>query len=603
MINQEKYEKVTWRLVDVIRGENSSNDYRAIMTGVLAILWFAYKNELISDTNASILEDEINKTIDFIEKRDSKLNNILNTLLNNKIQSREVRINIIKVIIKELKVMDTYSDYEIKNILNHIITREDFGKGKSEALLITPEPIKNIMVGLIDPMKNMKVADYFSGSGSILLRINEAYKDYNVTLHGEEINNEDYLISQILLLVNEVTDYTVLNKDVYDLEDTEKNAFDYVLMNGPFSMSSNQELKESKVFCYGVPSKNRMDWAGHQLALYALKENGRAIVTTPTGALFRSSDMKIIKAIVEDDKIEAVIQLPSKLYTNTAIATSIIVFNRNKTSDKKNKIMFIDASNEYVRENRRQNTIPKESIVKIINCINENNEIDGFAIIEGINKISENDYNLNSNVYINNRLIASKLGKTRALSEVADVITGVQLNPEDMEILKKNPTHYYLNVRNIENNEINYDEEDKIRDKKVDWYGKYDIKADDIIITSRGTTIKTAVVADDFKDSFISNNLSIIRIKQNKYDPYVLSKYLNSKIGKLVLENITTGSAIMVMNAKKLNEIEIPDYDNDFLESVGKRIKKNEIEYKSNLKELKRLYKEEDQALIDELGV
>lgn len=593
MVNQRKYKNILWEWMKKSREIVTLHSYKPIIGSALSVLWIASKNGTI----------DINKTINIIEQEDPKLSDIIYTLLDSKIQNKEERIQLIEDMAKDLNSIDAFTTNEIRNIVNYLIMEMDFGGGKKDSITITPEPIKDIMVGLIEPVENMRVADYFSGTGSILLKINEAYRDYNLELYGEEIDNEAYLLSELLLIINEVKNYDIANKDVYDLKNAKKNSFDYVLMDSSFSLRSSKELEENEVFSYGIPNRTRIDWGGYQVGLHALKDIGRSIVTAPTGALFRSSDSSIRKAIIDDDKIEAIIQLPERLYKNTGISTSIIIFNKTKTKIKQNKIIFIDASNEYIKEKISQNTMTKESIEKIINCINENKEIEGFSIVKEINKVCENHYNLNSNVYINNRIIKEKLGKTKILSEVADVITGVQLSKKDLENLKRDPTHYYLNVRSIGNNEIIYDEEDKIRDKKIDWYGKYDIKAGDILITSRGTSIRMVVVPDDFKDSFISNNLSIIRVKQNKYDPYVLLKYLESEIGKLVLQNVATGSSIMVMNAGQLSGIEIPDYDMDVLESVGKRIKKNESEYKLKLNELKKQFENENRKIIKELKI
>ena len=112
------------------------------------------------------------------------------------------------------------------------------------------------------------------------------------------------------------------------------------------------------------------------------------------------------------------------------------------------------------------------------------------------------------------------------LKEVAEILQGVQVSASDIEVLKRNAIHYFLNVKNIQDGEILYNDEERIRDKKVNWHGKYDIQASDIIMTTKATTAKAVIVSDDFQPAFISNNLTIIRVNQDKYSPYVLLKYL-----------------------------------------------------------------------------
>lgn len=178
---------------------------------------------------------------------------------------------------------------------------------------------------------------------------------------------------------------------------------------------------------------------------------------------------------------------------------------------------------------------------------------------------------------------------------------GVQVSKSDFDALRRNPTHYYLNIKNIQEEGIVYDDEERIRDKKVNWYGKYDIKAGDIILTSKGTTSRAVIVPDDFKESFISNNLTIIRVNLSKYDPYVLKKYLESEIGRLVLENVTTGTTIKVINASKLETIEVPDYDLETIQTMGARIKKNEQTYYQKIREAKEDFEAQNQEIMKEL--
>ena len=117
-------------------------------------------------------------------------------------------------------------------------------------------------------------------------------------------------------------------------------------------------------------------------------------------------------------------------------------------------------------------------------------------------------------------------------------------------------------------------------------------------MTTKGTTTRLVIVPDDFKKSFISSNLTIIRVNKQKYDPYVLVKYLQSDIGRLVLEKITTGATIKVINASKLENIEIPAYDYELIKKLGNRIKENELKFKERIKEAKEIYDLENEEIM-----
>ena len=373
-----------------------------------------------------------------------------------------------------------------------------------------------------------------------------------------------------------------------------------MIMDSPFALSVT--IEDASAYKYGLPSKSAADWANYQIALNKLKPAGRAIATTSVGGLNRASDIKIREGIINDDLVEAIIMLPSSMYANTAIPTAIIVFNKRKAESIKNKVIMIDASEHFVRKNRRQNSLTQETINRIIDVVQNGMEEKQFSTIVDLETLRKNEYNLNASYYLNAKLIEQRLGKSIILKEIAEILPGVQVSANDLELLKKNATHYFLNVRNIQDDMILYEEEDRIRDKKVNWYGKYDIQAGDIIMTTKGTTAKAVIVPDDYLPAFISNNLTIIRVNQEKYSPYVLLKYLKSDLGRLVLDSVTTGAGVRIINASKLGNIEIPEYDTEKCLQLGDRIKTATLEYQKKIDAAKKKLEAEEREISKELG-
>ena len=441
--------------------------------------------------------------------------------------------------------------------------------------------------------------DLFSGAGSCLASVYSEYKDLNPILYGEEINFEMYGISNMLLIINGVSNAQITQRNVYTNSETDPAKFDNVLMDSPFALSVS--IEDSPVYKYGLPSKSSADWANYQIALRKLKATGRAIATISMGGLNRASDIKIREGICKDDLIEAVIMLPSSMYANTAIPTALLVFNKEKAEVTKNRVSMIDASERYIRKNRRQNGLTNETINKIMDAFNRATEEERFSTIVDTGTLEKNEYNLNASFYLNAQLIGQQLRDSIALRDIAEILPGVQVTASDLDVLKKNATHYFLNVRNIQDDTILYEEEDRIRDKKVNWYGKYDIQAGDIIMTTKGTTAKAVIVPDDFNPSFISNNLTIIRVNKEKYSPYVLLKFLKSELGKLVLDSVTTGTGVRIINASKLGNIEIPNYDEEKCLQIGERIKASSLEYLKRIEAAKKKLELENKEIDKEL--
>jgi type I restriction enzyme M protein len=119
----------------------------------------------------------------------------------------------------------------------------------------------------------------------------------------------------------------------------------------------------------------------------------------PHGVLFRGSSEKVIReGLLKDDLIEAVIGLASNLFYGAGIPTAIIIINKKKPKNRKNKVLFINAELEY-EEGKAQNYLRDEHLEKIIDTYENYKELRRFSRIVDISEIKENDWNLNIRRY------------------------------------------------------------------------------------------------------------------------------------------------------------------------------------------------------------
>lgn len=598
----ERDERLVYRTSDLMRGHFQVEEIVRINIGMVFIKWalkqdrlktYCFEEEYFRDGQS--LGDKLKFIANCVEECYPILKGVLLSLLPNRFEQELSDLNAI-VSAFTLPDWEEYSSFELQRLFNALVMDAD---GQDD-VYSTPESIRELMCRLINPVENMYIADLFSGVGSCLTRVFEEYKSLNPILYGEEINFDMFGISNMLFIINEVSNVQVGQRNVYTNSEADFERFDNVIMDSPFALSVT--IEDASAYKYGLPSKSAADWANYQIALNKLKPAGRAIATTSVGGLNRASDIKIREGIINDDLVEAIIMLPSSMYVNTAIPTAIIVFNKRKAESIKNKVIMIDASEHFVRKNRRQNSLTQETINRIIDVVQNGTAEKQFSTVVDLETLRKNEYNLNASYYLNAQLIEQQLSNSILLKEIAEILPGVQVPASDLEVLKKNATHYFLNVRNIQDVMILYEEEDRIRDKKVNWYGKYDIQAGDIIMTTKGTTAKAVIVPDDFLPSFISNNLTIIRVNQEKYSPYVLLKYLKSDLGRLVLDSVTTGAGVRIINASKLGNIEIPEYDTEKCLQLGDRIKTATLEYQKKIDAAKKKLEAEEREISKELG-
>jgi len=135
----------------------------------------------------------------------------------------------------------------------------------------------------------------------------------------------------------------------------------------------------------------------------AKNDSGRVGVVIDNGCLFRGGkEGDIRRKIVEADLVECVLLLPEKLFYNTGAPGAIIIFRKNKPVERRNKILFINASKEYIKHPtvRKLNSLSDENIGRIVEAYRKFEDIAGFCKVASIEEVRNNNYNLNVTLYI-----------------------------------------------------------------------------------------------------------------------------------------------------------------------------------------------------------
>lgn len=141
-------------------------------------------------------------------------------------------------------------------------------------------------------------------------------------------------------------------------------------------------------------------FAQHMAA--STNSKGKMATVMPHGVLFRSGEEKKIReGMLKDDIIEAIIGLPSGLFYGTGIPACVLVVNKHKSDDLKNKVLFINADAEFA-EGKNQNRLRPEDIEKISTVYHMHLEIPKYSRLVDYPEIEEHDFNLNIRRYVDN---------------------------------------------------------------------------------------------------------------------------------------------------------------------------------------------------------
>ncbi|GAA0479361.1 hypothetical protein IRB23M11_09130 [Alkalibacterium sp. m-11] len=605
MLDTKKYEEIIYQCFDVLRGTYTSEQSFYILVGTSAYAWISLSKQYPEVRNikqingynqALILQEEINR----FENQYTEFKDILTGLLDRSLVYDNKSINE-----KLREIFSIYEKFEtIKEVTAFIERLVEVGSSKC-GIDITPASIRKLITMIADFREVRSLANFCSGYSEIALDIFRNIRENQLNTapfyYAEEINGSSYLISKLLMIISGHADLELVNKDVLD-DNGPEIKFDLGIVDIPQVTYTDSDYRHmyDRRLRYGQPSHTSADWAFCQILIDSLNENGIGIAIGTKGTLVRSNEMQIRRAIVEDDLVESVITLPANLYEKTTIGREVIIFNKNKSRDRKYKVLFIDASREGYRLNRNQHDITVEGLYQVVDCFKNGTEVEGFSKIIDIEKIEEYRFTLNPKEYLDVDVLKNQFEESITLKEVAQVTRGVQLIRQDFESLK-NGDYYYINVKDVNNGRIEFDPSTMITNKKEDWFGKYDIKPDDIILTSKGSTVKLAIVGDDFKPAFISGNLSRIRVNPKKFNAYVLFEFLQSEVGGKMLEGLQTGTTIKLLNTQQLERLQIPLYDIEFMNEIGERIKSNLVNYERRLKELNEGFKSNREMFLSEL--
>ncbi len=125
--------------------------------------------------------------------------------------------------------------------------------------------------------------------------------------------------------------------------------------------------------------KSKADLAFTMHILNSLSVNGTAaIVEFPPGVLYRGgAEQKIRKYLIDNNYVDAVIQLPPDLFFGTTIATCVIVLKKSKSD---NAVLFIDASAEFTRVGNKNKLTPDHQ-QNIIDLFGARRSVDHVAAL------------------------------------------------------------------------------------------------------------------------------------------------------------------------------------------------------------------------------
>jgi type I restriction enzyme M protein len=282
--------------------------------------------------------------------------------------------------------------------------------GKSGGEYYTPQEVSELLAEITTVGKTdvNKVYDPCCGSGSLLLKFAKVLGKENVRqgFYGQEVNLTTYNLCRINMFLHDINynHFNIAHGDTLtDPKHWDEEPFDAIVSNPPYSINWEGDanpimINDSRFSPAGVLApKSKADLAFTMHMLSWLSTSGTAAIVEFPGVLYRGgAEQKIRKYLVDNNYVDAVIQLPPDLFFGTSIATCIMVLKKSK---KENKTLFIDASKEFVRGGNK-NKLSAENRKKILEAYISRENIEYFSCLVDNDVISQNEYNIAVSSYV-----------------------------------------------------------------------------------------------------------------------------------------------------------------------------------------------------------
>ena len=196
-------------------------------------------------------------------------------------------------------------------------------------------------------------------------KLHEIDPDASLTEFGQELNEQTFAIAKANMLIKGGNAENMKHGNTLSDDKFEGYKFDYIISNPPFGIEWKNEKSaveaESKRgdagrFGAGLPAIGDSQQLFVLNGVAKLKDTGRMAIIQNGSPLFKgdagSGEAGIRGYLLENDWLEAIIQIPNDMFYNTGIATYIWVITKDKAVQRTGKVQLIDASKCSVKRRK-----------------------------------------------------------------------------------------------------------------------------------------------------------------------------------------------------------------------------------------------------------
>ena len=383
-------------------------------------------------------------------------------------------------------------------------------------------------------------------------------------------DNQFFRTSLISELINILEDKEIIFERTNALEEPKfinpdaphlLKEFESVLSFPPFSVRGNLDIKNDRFNRFNFQRGSVLDVAHFEHILAQTKN--KAVVLMAVGFTYRSgSEEEFRKYLIEKNYVEAIIQLPPNLHSATSIETTFFVINKNKTDDK---VHFINLKDEsFIKRDGRQ--LVFKSLDEIIDIYTNKKEIENISCLISNDEITQNNYSFAIDRYViaqdaKEMQKALERFELIELENIADIRRSQLFKDEGegLEVFEISPSDFSKAGFTLECGKI---KQIGSQEKRLDTY---ELQPYDVLLSTKGTIGKVAIIGDITKPMIASQAIQVIRIKDKDKEEKAVSLYmfLKSDLGQTILSSLVAGVAMPQISTLEIKKLNVPNLNKD----------------------------------------
>lgn len=332
--------------------------------------------------------------------------------------------------------------------------------------------------------------------------------------------------------------------------------FDSVLSFPPFRLKGKLDSDNDKFHRFKIHKGTVLDVAHFEHVI--AQTSSKAVVLMATGFTFSGGvEEAFRKYLIEQNYLEAIIQLPPNLHSATSIETVFFVINKHKSDDN---VHFINLKDDSFIKRDGRRLILKDLNV-ILDIYENKKEIENVSIIASNEEIINNNYSLAIDRYVipqEAKELQKSLEKYELiqLEDIADIRRSQLFKDEEegKEVYEISPSDFSKAGFTLECGKI------KQIGSQYKRLQTYKLEPYDVLLSTKGTIGKVGIIGEISEAIIASQAIQVIRVQGNDKKEKAISLYmfLKSDLGQTILASLVAGTAMPQISTAEIKKLSIP---------------------------------------------